>query len=79
MKRLGLLFGALSMLTLGGVAAAYDHHDDDYNQGSREEQREHARFELRRRLDQCGDHWRCKHDARRDYHRDMARINRERF
>jgi len=76
MKRLGLVFGALSLLTLGGVARANDYRD---YRGTREEQREHARLELRRRLDECGGRWRCKHDARRDFHRDMARIDRERF
>ena len=80
----GLLFGS-------GAALAddnYQYRGDDQVRGDEwrehrgarlEQRREEARQELQRRLDECGGRNWCRRHAYRDFHRDMARIDRYQF
>jgi hypothetical protein len=61
---------ALGLLLTGGTAMA--------DWGDRDTQREHARFEMQRRLDRCySEH--CRRRVHREFRRDMARIDEGRY
>jgi len=80
----GLLFGS-------GAALADDNYqyrgDDQYrgdqwreNREARlEQRREEARQELQQRLDECHGRRYCRRNAYRDFHREMAHIDRHQF
>jgi hypothetical protein len=64
---------ALGVLLMGGTAMA------DWGEWrSRDQQREQARFDLQQRLDRCHSE-RCRWRARREFRRDLARIDQGRF